>query len=184
MPQSPLLIGMLIGVSAAAAGWLAFGGTNSNKTAPPKPQAQSSPVSQKKTVSTNNTSTLGASTNPASKPAPTPSYTSSLPTGFYLNNDAQNLGNGVITYSINDSNGNTYSVVQEPLPANSNATVFAQKLTDTETFTAPVGNAVIGDSGSELLAGVNAPNNTWIIIEAPNTSLRPQLEELVRSLRS
>lgn len=180
LPRSYVSLGALIGVSVVV-GFLALNHAHS-KSVQPKPQTQISSTIQKQSNSTNKTSALGANTSTASKTAQAPSYTYRLPTNFHVNNDVQNLGNGVISFSIGDDNKNTYPVIQQPPPANFSQDAFAKSLTNVERFTTSLGSVVIGENKTELFTSIQTPDNRWILIESAGTDLRTQLETIAKSL--
>jgi hypothetical protein len=182
--KSALLRDVLICIALVVVGLLALNNTRSNsnvKSPQSKPQTLVASTAQKQPVSTNNTSTLGTNTSSV-QPTQAPSATGNLPSNFHLNNDRQ-TSNGVTTYSISDNNNNTYNVVEEPVTATNTLDSFAKSLTNTETLTVPLGSAVIGASGSELLAGIQTSDNRLIIIGAPTTSLRSELEDLAKAFQ-
>jgi len=104
-----------------------------------------------------------------------------LPNSFHVNNDKQ-TSNGITTYSISDSSNNTYNVVEEPITATNTQDSFAKSLSNTETLTVNLGKAVIGDTSSEVLAGIQTSDGHLVIVDAPSTSLRTQLEALIKSM--
>jgi hypothetical protein len=119
----------------------------------------------------------------ATKSKATLFYPSALPSGYASNNDFEVIDDKVTIYSLKDAKGNTYSITLQPMPANFNLDTYASKLTSVEKFTAPVGSAVIGVNRSEIVASIQTTQKTWILINATDTSLRPQLEAIVKSMQ-
>jgi len=181
LPQSALLRDIIICVAIVVVGLVALNRHSSTVQTPQStPQAQAPAVSQKQPASDNKTSTLGASSSTPST-TQSPSSLGSLPTSFHSNNDRQ-TSNGITTYYISDDSKNTYNVVDEPLTANNTQDSFSRSLTSTETLTVNLGKAVIGDNNSLVLAGIQTSNNHLIIVAAPATNLRTQLETLIKSM--
>ncbi len=177
------LLSLVILAAIAAVAALASGGHSKTPTAPvaPKPSTQQTQSTQLKVPAQVQTTPTPA---PAAAAKPNNSatiYPTDLPAGFRINNDLQNLGQGVTSYSISDG-ANKYTVLQQPIPANFSQSAFAKGVTDAEELNVPLGTVVIGVSSSELLASIQTSDGRWILIEADGASLRPQLEVIVKSL--
>lgn len=112
-----------------------------------------------------------------------PVYPTGLPTTFHSNSDTQLIGTNTVYYTYSDDKGNQYYVTQQPTPANFNYNGFKGNLGSAEEFNVPIGSAVVGASGSELLGGIRTTSGLWIIVGASSTSLRPQLKELMNALQ-
>lgn len=181
--KTTLAWNVLVFVAIVVLGVLVFRNTRSNKSPQTTTHTEAASTTQQQSSPNTTASGPGTNTNPTPVRTEAPSYTKSLATSFHVNNDAQDLGKGVITYSISDDKGNVYSVVQQPTPASFDQKKFAQGLKNTEAFTAPLGSVVIGESGSELLASVSTADNRWILIQAPLTSLRAQIETITKSIQ-
>ena len=173
-------VAVIVLIGVAVVGFNSFHTKQSKNPPAPQPKAQ--------TAASGPTKTLGASTTPSSTPptssAPAQVQGSSvgtLPNSFHVNNDKQ-TSNGITTYSISDSSNNTYNVVEEPITATNTQDSFAKSLSNTETLTVNLGKAVIGDTSSEVLAGIQTSDGHLVIVDAPSTSLRTQLEALIKSM--
>ena len=175
------LLSLVILAAIAAVAALASGGHSKTPTAPvaPKPSTQQTQSTQLKVPAQAQTSPAPAATAKPNNSATI--YPAGLPAGYRVNNDLQNLGQGVTSYSISDG-ANKYTVLQQPIPANFSQSAFAKGVTDAEELNVPLGTVVIGVSSSELLASIQTSDGRWILIEADGASLRPQLEVIVKSL--
>ena len=88
---------------------------------------------------------------------------------------------GVVTYTLRDTRGNKFYVSEQALPGNFDFTAFKAKFESTDEITVPAGNALVGDLGIELIASIQTPKNSWIIINTPDITGQTELEALSRT---
>jgi hypothetical protein len=90
----------------------------------------------------------------------------------------------VVIYTVYDNKNNPYYISLQPNPTEFNMTAFRQKFLSTSNITVPIGgNAFTADLGSEFVASIQTPKNTWILINTPNVGYPSELQSLCFSLR-
>lgn len=87
----------------------------------------------------------------------------------------------VITYIVSDSQSNKFYVAMQLLPDTFNFAKFKSKFEKTEEFTANAGSVLIGDLGNQLVASIQTPKNSWIIVNTTAFSQQAELEALCRA---
>jgi hypothetical protein len=149
----------------------------------PKSPSGSTPQTQsKKSNSSSKTAALGASTNNASPPTP-PTQPITLPETYSAKKDIVTTGS-TTSYSVDDSQGNTYYIIKQPALATLDIGSFEAKLTNSEKISVPTGTAVIGENRGQLVASIRTPDqSTWILITTPELSNRTGLETLAKAIK-
>lgn len=109
---------------------------------------------------------------------------SALPKGYKYNNDFKQIKNDIYYFSVSGPSGKKFYITQQPIPAKFDFVGFNNKFLNPDNFNTDAGTVTAGPSGADLLASLRTTKNTWIIVNAQDTSPAnlSQLESVVRSL--
>jgi hypothetical protein len=105
-----------------------------------------------------------------------------MPPGFTVNGDTQVVNDTSMFYSISDTATNNYSVIEQPLQPGFSLDVLAKNYKNIERFKAPIGDVMMGTTGAQLIANIQTPEGTWIMVNANELNMQPQLKAIINSL--
>ncbi len=108
-------------------------------------------------------------------------YPAQLPSGLSVVVDSIKASKQTVFYNVQDTAGHKFYVSLQAYPANFDYEAFKQKFSNTDEFNTTVGNVLYGDAGYALVASIRTNDNSWILINAPDTSTGSELQAITRS---
>lgn len=99
-------------------------------------------------------------------------YPNKLPAGYKIDKNSFSVTQGnLITYYAADTNNNKMVFTVQAKPSNFDfAKFYAQGLTNTNKFTTPLGEGVIGKASGRLVGSLTT-GNTWVLISSNSNSV-------------
>ena len=108
-------------------------------------------------------------------------YPTKLPTGMYVVPNSIHGDGQAVLYTVADGQNHKFFVSIQPLPQSFDYEQFKKKFTDTDETLVNTGSALTGDAGYALIGSIRTADNTWILINAPDTSTGSAVQALTRS---
>jgi hypothetical protein len=109
-------------------------------------------------------------------------YPVNLPNGMYVDRSSFMVPTkNVVTYTILDKGGNKFYVSEQNLPNNFDFDAFKKKFESNNEFATKAGNAFIGDLGSQIIASIPTPQQSWIIINTGAFTAQSEIPEICRA---
>lgn len=105
-------------------------------------------------------------------------YPTKLPQGLQVVPGSIKGNEQAVLYTIADEHGHKFYVSIQRLPNNFDYETFKNKFTDTDETLVNIGSALTGDAGYALIGSVRTANNSWILINTPDTTLSGELQGL------
>jgi len=108
-------------------------------------------------------------------------YPKNLPNGYVYNNDFSMIKTNVYYFTVTAPGNQVFYITQQPIPTNFDFKNFDGKFQTPDQYTVNIGSVTAGTVGANKIGSIQTANNTWIIINAPNTNSLTALETITRS---
>jgi hypothetical protein len=109
-------------------------------------------------------------------------FPKNLPAGFSYNNDGKALKADIYYYTIKGPNKELFYVTQQRAASSSDFVAFNKRISSPVNLELTNGTTVAGKGGGSFISSTTTPKNTWVIINAANTTSVNDIETVVRSL--
>jgi hypothetical protein len=109
-------------------------------------------------------------------------YPIKLPAGMHVDRSSFMMpAKNVVTYAIVDKDGNKFYVSEQNLPDNFDFQSFKKKFESSDELIVKAGNAFVGDIGTQLIASVTTPDQSWILITTTDYTAQNELADICRA---
>jgi hypothetical protein len=109
-------------------------------------------------------------------------YPAELPQGWLVDKNSISASNQLVVYAVTDGKRHKFTVNMQPVARNFDFSSFKKQYKNGDEFTADSGSAFTAKNALQLVAVVQTPENSLIIINTRSVTAKTELATLVRSL--